>query len=296
MAKPPPLVIGLLVGLWLTPASAIDLLPTDGIAPLPGHTAVQLSYVTSRRAGYYRHGDELDSQAKLRMDQVQLRIGHSFEVADWPAYVYAQGVERDTAPGGHLSGLDNGTGLGDLTLVAALWPYADRTAGRYLGLAGYLILPTGDYDPARTLQLNVNPGENRLQWALQAGYSSNLSDGWGLMTAIDAQWFGDNDAWLGRDGRQVTQAQQVLWTWQTALTYTVAKPLTLGLTYYFQEGAATRLAGARWDNEMRVHRYTASAILWLPFGRLVLQYGGDLQTENGLFEEERVAVRFMKVF
>jgi hypothetical protein len=74
---------------------------------------------------------------------------------------------------------DNGTGLGDLTLVAALWPYADRTAGRYLGLAGYLILPTGDYDPARTLQLNLNPGENRLQWALQAGYSSNLSDRWG---------------------------------------------------------------------------------------------------------------------
>jgi hypothetical protein len=45
-----------------------------------------------------------------------------------------------------------------------------------------------------------------------------------------------------------------------------------------------------------VHRYTLSALIKLPLGRLVLQYGGDLETDNGLFEDQRFAVRVLAIF
>jgi hypothetical protein len=45
-----------------------------------------------------------------------------------------------------------------------------------------------------------------------------------------------------------------------------------------------------------VHRYAFTGLIKLPFGRLILQYGSDLKTDNGLFEDQRFAVRVLTIF
>ncbi len=45
-----------------------------------------------------------------------------------------------------------------------------------------------------------------------------------------------------------------------------------------------------------MQRYTLSGMIKLPFGSLILQYGGDLKTDNGLFEDRRFAVRVLTIF
>ncbi|WP_020503497.1 hypothetical protein [Lamprocystis purpurea] len=45
-----------------------------------------------------------------------------------------------------------------------------------------------------------------------------------------------------------------------------------------------------------MRRYALTGLIKLPFGRLILQYGGDLKTGNGLFEDLRFAVRVLTIF
>ncbi len=70
----------------------------------------------------------------------------------------------------------------------------------------------------------------------------------------------------------------------------------MGLSYFYSQGGASRIDDTPWDNALRVQRYTLSALIKLPFGRLVLQYGGDLETDNGLFEDQPFAVRLLTIF
>jgi len=280
----------------LRPAQAVDLLPTDVIAPPPGITTIQLSNLSSRRGDLYRGGVRQPLDTRLTVDQLQVRVGHAFTWRAHPSFAYAQLAERHLEPGGALSSLEHGSGLGDLTLVLATWPYAVRHAARYTAVAGYVTLPTGDYDAKRTLSLNTNPGENRYQAAVQAGYSQRLGPRGTAMTAFDVQWFGDNDAYLQGYSRIGTLQQHLLYNWQIAFSYTPAAPLTLGLSYFYSQGGTSRIDDAPWDNGLRVHRYAFTGLIKLPFGRLILQYGGDLKTDNGLFEDQRFAVRVLTIF
>jgi len=45
-----------------------------------------------------------------------------------------------------------------------------------------------------------------------------------------------------------------------------------------------------------VRRYALTGLIKLPFGRLILQFSGDLKTDNGLFEDQRFAVRVLTIF
>ena len=167
--------------------------------------------MSSRRGDLYRDGVRQPLDTRLTVDQLQLRLGHAFAWCAHPSFAYAQLAQRHLEPGGTLSSLDHGSGLGDLTLVLATWPYADRQLGRYAAVAGYITLPTGSYDAKRTLSLNINPGENRYQAAVQAGYSQRLGSRGNVMTAFDAQWFGDNDAYLHGSNRIGTLQHRLSW-------------------------------------------------------------------------------------
>jgi len=113
---------------------------------------------------------------------------------------------------------------------------------------------------------------------------------------FNAQWFGDNDAYRRGAGRIGTLEQRLLYNWQVAFSYTPAAPLTLGLSYFYSQGGASRIDEAPWGGALRVQRYTLSGMIKLPFGSLILQYGGDLKTDNGLFEDRRFAVRVLTIF
>jgi hypothetical protein len=49
-------------------------------------------------------------------------------------------------------------------------------------------------------------------------------------------------------------------------------------------------------NRTDLHRYQLSGSTQLPVGRLILQYGGDIKTQNGFYETSRVIVRYVTAF
>lgn len=163
---------------------AIDLQPGDVIAPRPGINAAQVTYQYSERNDFYSHGDKQAGRPAYHSSIYALRAGHSFEVAQMPAYFYAQ------VPFGavHSQGKGGDSGMGDTTFAFAVWPYADRSAKTYFGAAFYLTLPTGSYDSNRYF----NMGENRYSTAVQVGYERPLADKVAGMVAFDAVFFGDN--------------------------------------------------------------------------------------------------------
>lgn len=280
----------------LARALAIDLVPQDVIPPSPGLSSVQLTYSSSERGDLYREGKRQASDTRLDVDQITLRIGHAFQWGRRPAYFYAQVARSRVDPGGSLQAVDAHSGIGDLGLMLATWPYVNRDAERYAGVAAYLILPTGSYDPLKTVGVNTNAGQNRFAGAMQAGYGQRLHGPLAWMIAGDIAWFGDNGAYVGPNPTEETLSQRPIFSTQTALTYSVNHWASLGLSYFYNTGGETRLGQSGWDNRINLHRYGANAQVRLPFGRLTIEYGGDITTDSGLLEETRWAVKLTSIF
>lgn len=264
-------------------AYAIDLQPGDVIAPKPGINALQLTYQYSEKNDFYSHGNKVAGYPTVSSSVYVVRVGHSFEVGPLPAYFYLQ------TPFGavHPKGYSGGSGMGDTSMAFALWPYANRETRTYLGVAAYLVAPTGNYDSSKL----VSMGENRYKTALQVGYEMPLSDKISGMTAFDALWHGDNtDAPLPR--RHQKLEQDTLYTAQVGARYDFNPQYSLTGTYYYTFGGETSYEGIDQNNSTRLQRFQLSGIGNYSFGRLTLQYSRDLKTENGYFEDGRLTLRY----
>jgi len=262
---------------------AIDLQPGDVIAPMPGINTLQLTYQYSEKKDFYSHGVKDGRYPELNSSLYVARVGRSFEVAQLPAYVYAQ-----TGAGAvHPQGLSGDSGMSDTTLAFAIWPYANRETKTYLGTAFYLMLPTGSYDSSRAF----NMGENRYKVAAQIGYESPLSEKLAGMMAFDAVWYGDNnDASAPRQHQ--TFEQDTLYTAQFGLRYDFNPQYSLTGTYYYTVGGETAYNGVEQGNITQLQRYQVSGIGNYAFGRITLQYSHDLKTENGYLEDNRLTARY----
>ena len=168
---------------------AIDLQPGEIKAPAGTFNAAQMSYVYVEKGDKYTHGSKTSSTSNIKQNAFLLRLSHAFEINQIPAIVYAASTIN------HLENRDvpqapntNSNGIGDTTLVFALWPYVDRAKEEYLGLATYLTLPTGEYDKNSA----VNIGSNVYQTAFQAGYQRKLIDNVNWMSALDVVLASDN--------------------------------------------------------------------------------------------------------
>lgn len=284
------------IGVGLTaPAQAIDLHPEDVIAPRTSFQAVQIGWTDSRRGDYFVRGEQRASNTAVHLQQVHVRLTSAFTWRDQPAVAYAQ-VPVGEIRTQNTGATDAGRNMGDLSLVLASWPYVDRERDRYFGLATYLILPTGDYDPQATRQLNTNLAENRWRAALQLGWHQRLLDRLGWMVAVDGVWFGDNNAYYGTSAQLGTLSRAPLYTLQTALSTRLGSTVGLGLSYFYTAGGETAFDGVDDNNAVRVHRYQLSGNLYLPRSRLTLQYGGDIKTRTGFKEDRGVQIRYSHIF
>ncbi len=103
-------------------------------------------------------------------------------------------------PGGAASNAPTDYGIGDITIATALWPYANRQTGTYLGIAGFLTLPTGSYSN----QQSYNLGNKRVSGDIQIGYQTAITKNLDGMLGFDAMWFSPNNH-VGSKNAQVTQ-------------------------------------------------------------------------------------------
>jgi hypothetical protein len=211
-------------------ANAIDLQPGEIKAPIGSFYAAQISYLYVDKGDKYTHGVKKSDSSNINQNAMLLRLGHAFEINQTPAYIYAQSsfnrMENKDLPGSPNA---NSNGIGDTTIAFALWPYANREKDEYFGVAGYVLLPTGDYDRNRT----INIGSNIYQGAIQAGYQKRLSSNVNWMIALDTVLSGDNNQYLGNYKLE----KDPLYNFQTGLQYIFNPTYSMSLGYFYTVGA-----------------------------------------------------------
>jgi hypothetical protein len=265
-------------------AWAIDLQPGDATAPPPGLRSVQFSYLNAERVGA--------SNARMDQNQIQFRYTQAFELNQKPALFYLHTGTGKNEPTGALAPYPADNGMIDTTLVFAYWPYVDRASKTYVGVAGYLISPTGSYSSDRA----INMGENRYRWAGQIAYQSRIAPDLDWMSAFDTLWFGKNDASRSLANQLGTLEQKALYSAQTGLLYHLNQRYSFAAAYFYSEGGETVFKGAAQNNSIKSHRYQLSAIGQYSFGRLTLQYGQDIDNNAALEDKHRIFLRYTKFF
>ena len=217
----------------IIPVLAIDLVPGDIVAPKPGAKQLLLSYLSSDRNDLYKN-NVVTSGLGIKSEQMQIRTAWTFEVDNYPAAITLQLAGGSLQPTGSLSNIRSGSsGLGDTTLLFALWLYANRDKGEYLALGTYLTLPTGEYQSAP----NFNLGANRYSYSFQVGYQIELSSSLQWMSAIDAVQFGLNDDYraplpLALAPPRTTLDQKTLYSLQTGVRYMINDAYSISAMYF----------------------------------------------------------------
>ena len=283
-------------------ALAIDLQPNDIVAPIPGKNHAMVSYLNTDNSTYYRNGSVQGSTRATRQfaspdigtQSAILRLLTSYSVQDLPAVSYLQLPYGTIKPAGSLAMYPADTGIGDLTIATAIWPYHDRENRRYLGIAGYLTAPTGSYNSQRPF----NMGENRYKSDLQMGYQQPIIGDLDGMVAVDTMWFGGNSqcAAACQSPTITSLSQKPLTTTQLGPIYKFNQTYTVGASYFYVAGGATTIGNTYQNNVANTQRFLLSALAYYPFGRISLQYGRDMEIKNGFVETRRFIVRYTTEF
>jgi hypothetical protein len=264
---------------------AIDLQPGEIKAPAGTFNAAQMSYVYVEKGDKYTHGSKTSSTSNIKQNAFLLRLSHAFEINQIPAIVYAASsinhLENRDVPNAANT---NSNGIGDTTLVFALWPYVDRAKEEYLGLASYLTLPTGEYDKNSA----VNIGSNVYQTAFQAGYQRKLIDNVNWMSALDFVLAGDNKQFLGNNKLE----KDPLYNFQTGLQYVFNPTYSASVGYFYTVGGESTVNSIDQGNINKIHRYQLTGQGIYNFGRLMLQYGSEFANENSYIEDHRLIARY----
>ena len=278
--------------------SAIDLQPNDIVAPLPGKNYLMLSYLNTENNTFYKNGSVFSAgpykNPVIDANTAILRGTTTYSIADLPAVSYLQMPYGSVKLGGSLSSQPTDTGLGDITIATAIWPYADRASRTYLGVAGYLITPTGSYSNQRLLSV----GENRFKSDLQIGFQKPITDSIDGMVAVDTMWYGGNGQCSAacQSATMTSFSQKPLTTVQIGPIYNINPIFTVGASYFYVAGGATSLNNVYQNNVVNTQRFLLSGLAHTPIGRFSLQYGRDMEVKNGFAQSRLLAIRFAKEF
>ncbi len=279
-------------------SAAIDLQPNDIVAPQPGKSHAMISYVNTENTTFYRNGTAVSTKPygspDINTQSEILRLSTSYTLQGLPAVSYLQLPYGTIKPAGSLSTYPGASGIGDVVLASALWPYSNRDTRKYFGMAGYLSLPTGSYNSQQVF----NVGENRYKYDLQMGYQQPIIENLDGMIAVDTMWFGGNSQCAAAclSATNTSLNQKPLTTTQLGPIYKVNQTYTLGASYFYVAGGATTIGNTYQNNVANTQRYLLSALAYYPFGRISLQYGRDMEIKNGFVETRRFIVRFATEF
>ena len=277
---------------------AIDLQPNDVVAPPPDKTYAMISYFGTKNTTFYRNGNTVSSRAfqnpVIENNSAILRVARSYNFFGLPAVSFFQMPYTQIAPSGSLSSMSGKSGFGDLTLATAVWPYANRESRTYLGVAGYVTLPVGSYENDRVLNLS----ENRYRFDLQIGFQKPIVGNLDGMIAVDTRWFSANNSCAAACSSltNVTLSQKPVTTLQIGPIYKINETFTVGASYFYVSGGATTINGVTQDNPIRTQRFLLSLLAYTKIGRFSVQYGRDMETENGFTQNRLLALRYMRSF
>lgn len=273
---------------------AIDLQPNDIVAPLPNKNYVTLSYLNTENNTLYRNGSVATSSPIIDTQSAIFRGTRTYDLGSLPAVSFIQLPYGSIQPGGSLGSQPSDTGIGDLTIATAIWPYHNRVTRTYLGLAGYLISPTGSYSSQRAF----NIGENRFRTDLQMGFQTPITSNVDGMIAVDTMWFGGNSQCATACALTTNGSlnQKPLTTTQLGPIYRINPIFTVAASYFYVAGGATSINNSYQNNVANTQRFLLSGQAHTPIGRISLQYGRDTEIKNGFVQTRLLAVRLQKEF
>ena len=289
-----PTLLALLMPLMPMMAWAIDLQPNDLVAPTPGKNLITISYLNTENTTFYRNGASVSGNPVIDTQLAVLRAARTFSLGDLPAASYIQLPYGTVSPAGSLSGISGDTGIGDLTIAAAIWPYHNPASRTYFAIGGYLTSPTGSYSSQRVF----NIGENRFRTDIQMGFQTPLTNSIDGMIAVDTRWFGGNSQCASACGLAVNGSltQKPLTTTQLGPIYRINDVFTVGASYFYVAGGATSINNNYMNNVANTQRFLLSGQAFTPIGRISLQYGRDMEIKNGFMQTRLLALRLMKSF
>jgi len=282
-------------------AWAIDLQPNDIVAPPPDKNLITISYFNAENSTFYNNGSVGISKPKslytnpvIDSQLALLRGARTYMLGELPAVSYVQLPYGTVSPAGSLSSQSTDSGVGDLTLATAIWPYHNKATRTYVGLAGYLISPTGNYSGQRAFNLS----ENRFRTDIQLGFQAPIFDSVDGMIAVDTMWFGGNSQCATACGlsSNASLTQKPLTTTQLGPIYRINQIFTVGAAYFYVAGGATSINNNYMNNVVNTQRFLLTSQAHTPIGRISLQYGRDMEIKNGFVQTRVLALRLMKDF
>ncbi|MBU3621997.1 transporter [Polynucleobacter sp. CS-Odin-A6] len=277
---------------------AIDLQPNDIVAPLPEKRYVQITYFNTENTTYYKNGSVVSASPfaspVLDAQSVNARLIGSYTVANLPAASFVQLPYGTVKPAGSLSRSPSDTGIGDIVLATAIWPYSNTETRTYFGLAAYLTIPTGGYSSMQPF----NMGGNRYTTDIQMGYQQPIIGNLDGMFAIDTMFYGGNSqcSVACLSSTNVPLNQKPVTTTQVGPIYKFNEIFTVSAQYYHVAGGATTINNAYQNNVINTQRFMLSSLMHTDIGRFSLQYGRDIGIQNGLIQNRVFILRFMKEF
>ena len=177
--------------------------------------------------------------------------------------------------------------LGDTSIVATVWPINDPEHNRYLAVATYLTLPTGEYDPDV-----ASLGSNRWSLTVQPAYYFNIAPKWSVDLVGDVTIYGDNDDGPGG----VTIEKDPNFTALGWLNYHASDVTTFSIGASTTWGGEETWGGAsRGDSNVTTVRAAWSQML-NPTTQLVVEVGADVDAENTFERDVGAVFRLAKFF
>jgi hypothetical protein len=279
-------------------AMGIDLQPNDIVAPLPDKRLVSITYYNTENNTYYKNGSALSTGAYanpvLDAQSINAKFIGTYSLADLPATSFVQIPYGTVKPAGSLASYPADTGIGDIMVATAIWPYANRESRTYLGIGAYLSIPTGGYSSMQPF----NMGGNRYTTDLQVGYQQPIIGNLDGMVAVDTMWYGGNSqcsvACLSTTNLPLNQ--KPLTTTQVGPIYKINQIFTVSAQYYYVAGGATSINNLYQNNVVNTQRFMLSSLIYTDIGRFTVQYGRDMGVQNGLIQTRVFALRFLKDF
>ncbi len=286
---------------WLTQpllSWGIDLQPNDVVAPQPDKNYLMVSYVNNQNTNYFKNGSAVSAapygSPVINSNAINLRGSRTYSIQELPAVTYLQLPYTTVQPAGSLAGYPADSGIGDLTLATAIWPYSNRATRTYLGIAGYFIAPTGSYSNQRAF----NVSENRYKSDLQIGFQKPITSSIDGVIAVDTMWFGGNSQCAAACASTVNVplTQKPLTTTQLGPVYNINQIFTIGASYFYVAGGATAINNVYQNNVVNTQRFLLSGLAHTSIGRFSLQYGRDMEIKNGFYQPRVLALRFTREF
>ena len=274
-------------------AAVNDIYPTDFIALSNGSLNITVYAGHQKSSGPYTNG--VRSTGEINIYHLVLRASRIFSVGQNDQYAWAPVLVLGSADVNGNAALNNpifgggASGMGDLRLGNAFWFHIDRPNRTY-GLIGlFAILPTGDYDRSRIL----NVGENRMRYVLTAGWMQPIGGKWLMEVSPEIAVYGDNDQYLGDKVR----SQENSYALTTYLRYRQTDALQFYGGAQINRGGVSQVSGANpGGGPDNTRLYLGTLLFTSPKSQWQLRFSKDVKIENGFRSDGELSLRYLMSF